>query len=364
MTKGKNPRGVFEKEKGSGVWWINYHDAEGRRHRERVGPKSLAIDAYRLRKTDIRIGRAFPELQVKRTVPFAELAKDALVHAKSHHSRFGYVNSCLIMNTLLEWFGQRAAKDIRSQEIEGKLLALTAAGRAPSTVNHYRSLLGLTFSLGMKQGKVAANPIAGVHRRRENNGRIRFLEPPEEEAIREKIRELSPEHESEMDLSLNTGMRRAEQYRLRKADVDLERGIITITKSKNGEMRHIPINANARIALEDLMSRSRGAYVVAGRSKAREDKKDHRDWLENAVKAAGVKDFRYHDLRHTFASRLVMAGVDLRTVQELMGHKGLAMTLRYSHLAPSHLGAAVERLVSNSHQNNHLPKVTTLAARR
>jgi site-specific recombinase XerD len=72
---------------------------------------------------------------------------------------------------------------------------------------------------------------------------------------------------------------------------------------------------------------------------------DPRHWFEAAVRAARIRDFSWHCLRHTFASRLVMAGVDIRTVQELLGHKSITMTVRYSHLSPSHTLAAVERLI-------------------
>jgi hypothetical protein len=74
----------------------------------------------------------------------------------------------------------------------------------------------------------------------------------------------------------------------------------------------------------------------------------HRQWFEESVKAAKITNFRWHDLRHTFASRLVMAGVDLRTVQQLMGHKTITMTLRYTHLAPEHQLGAVQKLCPSS----------------
>ena len=76
--------------------------------------------------------------------------------------------------------------------------------------------------------------------------------------------------------------------------------------------------------------------------------RDWREWFEDAVETAKIPDFRFHDLRHTFASRLVMAGVDLRTVMELMGHSDISMTMRYAHLAPAHKQDAVNRLVEKS----------------
>ncbi len=106
---------------------------------------------------------------------------------------------------------------------------------------------------------------------------------------------------------------------------------------------HIPVNSKAEAALRTLFTRANGLpYVCPGRDGERD--RDWERWFERCVQAAGVPDFRWHDLRHTFASRLVMAGVDLRTVQELLGHKSILMTMRYAHLAPAHLRDAIERL--------------------
>ena len=138
--------------------------------------------------------------------------------------------------------------------------------------------------------------------------------------VRGKIRELYPEHEPEFDLALHTGMRRGEQYRLRWQDVDLKRGIITVTRSKHGEARRIQINSTARAALLALRDRADGVgYVCPGYDGPRT--RDWRNWFEKAVQAAAIQNLRWHDLRHTFASRLVIAGVPLRAIQVLMGYK-------------------------------------------
>ena len=216
-------------------------------------------------------------------------------------------------------------------------------GRKPATLNRYRALLSLTYSLANRNGKVSVNPARLVRLRKENNARVRFLDAQEEATLRAKIRELYPEGEPEFDLAVHTGMRRGEQHRLRWQDVNLKQGVLTIPRSKHGEKRHVSINSTARAALEALGRRRDGSgYVCPG--PAEERGRDWQRWFEETVQAAGIADFRWHDLRHTFASRLVMAGVDLRSVQELMGHKTISMTVRYSHLAPTHLQEAVERL--------------------
>ncbi len=108
-------------------------------------------------------------------------------------------------------------------------------------------------------------------------------------------------------------------------------------------MRHVPLNGPALAALAVLETRTGGIGPVI-RNAEGGPLSSPRYWFEPAVKAAKTHNFSWHCLRHTFASRLVMAGVDLRTVQELMGHKSIQMTVRYSHLTPKHTLAAVEML--------------------
>jgi site-specific recombinase XerD len=147
----------------------------------------------------------------------------------------------------------------------------------------------------------------------------------------------------ELDLALNTGLRLSELYGLSWDNVNAPRRVLTIPRSKNGETRHVPLNRAALAALTALRNRGDATGPVICNLQG-EPLAGPRYWFEPAVRRAKIRAFSWHCLRHTFASRLVMAGVDLRTVQELLGHKSIAMTVRYSHLSPTHTLAAVERL--------------------
>lgn len=333
--KGRNTRGVFEKVPGSNVWWIRYTDAQGRFRREKAGTKGMAIDLYRKRKTEALAGKKMPEKLRRATVTFAEIARDALAYSKVHKAATSYRCDAGRMEVLLGWFREYPAESITAQDIERQF---QKQEWAPATPNRYRALLSLTYRLAIRNGKVKENPARLVPHRLEDNARIRFLSADEETSVRKALGEKCPERTAEFDLALNTGLRLSEQYGLLREDVSIPLRILTIRRSKNGTMRHIPLNQAAVKALESLRKRYPASELVCGGSG------EPRRWFEPILKDAKVANFSWHCLRHTFASRLVMAGVDIRTVQELLGHKTIGMTVRYSHLAPKHTLAAVERL--------------------
>lgn len=356
----KPKRGIFEKVPGSGVWWIRYADATGRIRREKAGTWSDADTLYSKRKTEVLQGRKLPERLRSPRISFGAIAQDALDYSKAHKVPEAYLIDRWHMERLLNWFRERVAEEITPQEIERKLNELSEEGRKPATINRYRALLSLVFSLAVRDRKLAANPVRQVKPRIENNERVRFLDTEEENKLRAKICELCPEHEAEFDLALHTGMRRGEQYPLRWQDIDLKRNILTIGRSKHGEARRIQINSVARMALLRLRERGDGVgYICPGYEGPRT--RDSREWFGKVMVAAGISNFRWHDLRHTFASRLVMAGVPLRAVQVLMGHKRIETTLRYSHLGEAELHEAVERLTAKSTDTTTSTGQTTAA---
>jgi integrase len=145
--------------------------------------------------------------------------------------------------------------------------------------------------------------------------------------------------------ALHTGFRTSELLSLTWADVDFRRRAITVRAgyAKNGESRSVPMNNRLRTALKlARISRAEDGPVFCTPQGA--PYRNFRTAFERAVHKAGIVDFTFHDLRHTFASRLVMAGVDLPTVQALLGHKTIAMTLRYTHLSSDHKQRAVGKL--------------------
>lgn len=336
-------RGIFEKVPGSRVWWVRHADADGRLRREKAGTKSAALNLYRKRKTEALEGKKLPEKLRRLPVAFTEIARDALAYSKAHKRT--YTDDAQRMRRIEGWFGNRSADSITSQDIERHFKEGSDKHHwAPSTINHHRSLLSLAFRLAIENGKASGNPARATRHRKEDNSRVRYLTPAEDARLREVIEQRWRQHLPELDLALHTGLRRSEMYGLDWSDVDLAMRLAVVRRGKNGEPRYVRLNSIALKALTELQKRSSGTGPVI-RNLAGEPLRGPRHWFEGAVEQAELENFHWHDLRHTFASRLAMAGVGLLGIQEALGHKSISMTVRYSHLTPDFLQDAVEKLV-------------------
>lgn len=339
--KPKVDRGLFQRPKESGIWWIRYADQFGTIHREKVGPKSLAQDAYKKRKTEIREGKFFPEMVTpKREMLFREMAK-LFIKEHSKVNKRSWKTDEQRMTVLVEQFGDKTLSQINRQDVE-RFRSVLAKELSPATVNRYMALLKTLYNKAIEWDKVKVNPVTRIKQFSETN-RIRYLTEEEEQ----KLSDAFPQNYWPwVEIALNTGMRRGEQFGLQWKHIDFQTSIITIPRAKNGELRHIPMNDRVIAILQGLPSRLKSTWVFTSSNGETAMDADNfvRRVFKPALTKAGIGDFRWHDLRHTFASRLVMAGEDIRTVQELMGHKNITMTMRYSHLSPKHLMGAVQRL--------------------
>jgi integrase len=336
-------RGIYERDLGSGVWWVRFTDGEGKIRREKVGRRSDAVALYIKRKDEVRRGVKLPDTLKARGTSFEQIGKAAkewyVAHGKKDQRTYAQR-----MDVLIAEFGKRAADSITPSQIDGWLASHEEWTQA--TRNRYKTVMSKAFTLAMQDGKLDRNPARLVASRKENNQRIRYLLPAEERRLVEAIKAHSPAQLPAFLIALHTGMRQGEQFTLEWSNVDFGRKRIRLYDTKNGSSREIPLNSTAMKILHGLYKTrpDNGPVFRSSRYKVRGIRDPKKWWLQVLVDAK-VKNFRWHDLRHTFCSRLVQAGVDIRTVAELAGHKSISVTMRYAHLAPEINQAAIEKLV-------------------
>lgn len=209
----------------------------------------------------------------------------------------------------------------------------------PACLNGELRLLKHMFSKGVEWERCKNNPAKKVKLLKGEKRRVRFISQEEAKTLLSNCaRHLKPI----VTVVLNTGMRKGEILTLKWNQVDFEQGIISLTEAntKNSEPRYIPMNETVRATLKAIPRR--GDYVFTNGNGKRFTSLQHS--FESAREKSGIEDFHFHNLRHTFASWLVMGGIDIMTVKELLGHQNLEMTLRYAHLSPTHKTKAVNIL--------------------
>ncbi len=338
-AKQEKVKGVYEHPAGSGVWWIIYY-VDGKRHREKAGRRSDAINLYAIRKADSLRKRKLPELQPSKVVRFGDLSLMAVEHAKAHlKTTHDYVAKDVVLR---KPFGERPADSITPQEIDQ---FLSRHCKTPATANRYRAYISLAYRLGMENGKVQINPARLVRRREENNARLRYLNKDEYNTLLKAIQQKYPDHVSAFVVSVYSGMRWGEQYSLTWSQVDLKRKVIRLTKTKNGSARNVPLNSIALDAMEQ--QRKRVPHAASDVAFPRPGPhSDTRWWFEPSLTEAKITGYVWHSNRHTFCSWLALAGVSIREIQVLAGHKSITMAARYAHLSPEATVSASERLVT------------------
>lgn len=348
-------KGIYKR---GDVYWIRYAGFDRKIVRESTGSTKFK-DAEALliqRKMAVKEGK-LPEIVRIADSTFGQLVNEYMKWAerqRCYRSKVGFVKQ------LVETFGNRRLNTFNSLLVEKYQTERIHKGNKPATVNRHLAMLKHMFTKAVEWQMASEDVQKHIKRVKlleENNRRLRYLSKEECGALIEACHNhLKPI----VITAMNTGMRKGEILSLKWDNVDLRHGFILLDVTKNGERREIPINGTLRATLETL------AFNVDGHKYVFHDRngrpyQDIKKSFHAACKVAGIQGFRFHDLRHTFASHLVMAGVDLTTVKELLGHKTLTMTLRYAHLAPTHKVKALDildnALASNSTaQKLHTPK--------
>jgi integrase len=343
-------RGILQR-KGREGWWVRLY-VSGRERWFRCDTKSQARALYGRLKADIREGKFFPE----KFAPRKDITLRAWIlrcldgstnRGIKNERRYGRRWSLLLGKRLLD---QISTEDLRL--VQAKMNARRSKLQtrkkekvhawSNGTINRHFAFLRHVLMLAVKDGKLVRNPVSGIKFLPEER-RTRFLT----EGQLTKLEKVMPvQYWKLVAFAIETGLRREEQFRLRWDQVDLESGIVTIPLPKGGKTRHVPLSDGAQAILRSLDSFIRSPWVFPS------PKNPLHSWnpqsfvnhvFSPVLANAGIQGVCWHTLRHTAASRRVMAGVDLVSVKEILGHRDIQTTLRYAHLSPGHLRDAVNR---------------------
>jgi len=319
--------------KRGNTWYIDYY-AGGRRYREVIGPnRKLADRVLAKRLVEVAEGR-FLDVKEQPTTTFDEIAELFLAYSRTN--KLSYERDERSIALLRGSFGGKLLDQIRPLDVEKHKTARRKLV-GPATVNRELACFKTMFSKAVIWGKATNNPVKKVTFFREPPGRARFLSAEEIERL---LAEAADHLKPILIVALYTGMRKSEILRLTWRDVDLQHRIIYVRNSKNGAAREIPM-ADTVYSILSSMAAERGPVF---RHADGTPVVSIQTAFYRAVKRAKIEGFSFHDTRHTFASYLVMNGVELVTVKELLGHKTIQMTLRYAHLSPMHKRSAVNSL--------------------
>ena len=326
------------KRKGSPKWWVDWRDQNGQRHRKSTGTddKDLAQALAAKWQQESFMERHFGTIP---EVPF----RDALLRygeEKQRQNPEGYEASTRYrLQLLLDKFGGMNLSEINLafiQDFADGRLKQVKEGSVQKELATLKAILNKAHR-EERLGAVPPFPRMKVLR-----GRCRWLTVDEEQRLlASAAKHLRPL----IAFAMDTGGRRSELLKLDWRNVDPERGFVTFTKTKNGEDRSVRLTDRAKRVLADLGPKPEGAVFTFGGKRMKGVKTS----FDTAREKAGIVDLRFHDLRHTFASRLVQQGIPLYEVMHLTGHKTFSMVQRYVHLAPDYQDRAIQALNRYGH---------------
>ena len=334
--------------------WVGEYKDRGKIKRVAFGKKgivtkTLAKEMLKKKEQNVKLGQ-YDMLDAKIPI-LLEFSKTYILHVKDTIQRKSWYRYEYGLRRLIELYGNKKLSEITPKDVDD-YKALRLRDARPATVNREIATLRQIFNLAKRWKKFfGENPVSISKLLPEHNQKERILTYEEEmrllDACNEYLRPI-------IVTALHTGMRKTEILTLNWSNIDLENGLITIdqTNTKSKKTRRIPINSTMRILLKEQWLRTgqgpfRNEYVFI--SKTGTPYKFHtsiKGAFERVCKNAEITGLRFHDLRHTAATRMIEAGASIVAVSKILGHSDIKMTMRYSHPDNS-LKEAVELLTSN-----------------
>lgn len=342
--------GLYRTEKGWHIdlRWRDPKTGKAQRYRERISRTLPAATAKERARTLLASAKAGTFDAHRKPLPALRAAFEE--YGKTLDANFPkYAKKRrAALKRLLAGIGDKVIDQVSPLDVERlKRERLTASGgkpRKPATVNRDLEILKTFFrwaigAFGLPEHN--ARLIRGVKKLREKNERVRSLTTEEESRL---LAALKVHAARVTRVALLTGMRQSELLGLRKGAVDAEHAMVTLTDTKNGEPRPVFLNEEALAVIQQAMAASPCEHVFVSRVKMPYTADGFRSVFRRACVRAGITDFRFHDTRHTTATRLRRANVGLDVVAKALGHKSLRMTTRYAHIEPATMRAAMTQL--------------------
>lgn len=329
--------------KRGSVWWMSFtHNGEQLRRSTETEDKKLAIRIFDKLKGDIAEGKWFERLPGEDHT-FGDLMKKYLEeYSPVNKAKLSHKRDKSLAAHLLKSFKDKYLLDITAAMISDYKLQRRGEGAAPSTINYELTLMSHAFNIAIREWEwVKENPVKKVKKERVRNAIERWLTCEEEERL---VRVSAKWLREIIIFAIHTGMRQSEILDLKWSNVDMLRRTIIISEQKNGGIDSLPLNETAIGVLRERQKfcSSKCDHIFPSNNQTRISNRNVFRAFEIATDRAKVDNFRFHDLRHTFATRLIQSGVGIYEVQRLGRWKSSVMVMRYAHHNSESLRSSIE----------------------
>lgn len=342
------------------VWWISiYHNGKRYRFSTKTNNKKKAEEINA--KVLTRLNN--PTTSKIKTQPqheLHELSESDITYKEYYENHYlpwcrkrqAYYESMkkYFLNVLPEWFKNLRLNHLNLKEVELLQSFFLEKNYKVATCNRYLKIFKASMTKAYEWNLISEWRLKEIRKVKSLKGETKRLRYLSKEEIQNLLSNCDRHLYPIVFTALHTGMRKGEILSLKWSQVDMKNGLILVDKTKNFDRREIPMNESLKKLFRQLYRRLDTDYIFVNPDTGKRYY-DLKKSFTTACRKAGIRDFHFHDLRHTFASHLVMSGADLKTVQELLGHKSLSMTLRYAHLSQAHKREAVKALEINFGHN-------------